>query len=126
VGTFNALGPAAGQPMRSFVEDCRSAVGSTAKLEWVSDAFLEEQKVAPWSDMPVWIPADPKAGAQGPLSVARAVEKGLRFRPVADTARDTLAWYRTQSEERRAKLAAGLSAAREAEVLAAWHRTPRK
>jgi 2'-hydroxyisoflavone reductase len=54
-------------------------------------------------------------------SNARAVAAGLACRPVADTARDTLAWWRAQPEERRARLKAGLTAAREAEVLAAWH-----
>jgi 2'-hydroxyisoflavone reductase len=60
------------------------------------------------------------------VSVARAVAAGLRFRPVAETSRDTLAWWEGLPEERRAKLRAGLSAAREAEVLAAWRaaRTP--
>jgi 2'-hydroxyisoflavone reductase len=49
------------------------------------------------------------------------VTKGLTFRPLADTARDTLAWFKAQPPERQ-KLKAGLSAEREAEVLAAWHK----
>ena len=39
-----------------------------------------------------------------------------------DTARDTLAWFKSQPPDRQAKLRAGLSAEREAEVLAAWHK----
>jgi 2'-hydroxyisoflavone reductase len=49
------------------------------------------------------------------------VARGLTFRPAEDTARDTLAWFKTQPPERQEKLRSGLSAEREREVLAAWH-----
>ena len=45
---------------------------------------------------------------------------GLTFRPLRETARETLAWFESQPVERRAKLRAGLSAEREAQLLAAW------
>jgi 2'-hydroxyisoflavone reductase len=57
----------------------------------------------------------------GRISRSRAVACGLRFRPVADTAAAILAWWRTLPEERRQKPRAGLSPAREAAVLSAWH-----
>jgi len=56
--------------------------------------------------------------------VSKAVAAGLTFRPLADTARDTLEWHKTRPESERDALAAGkiagMAAAREAEVLAAW------
>ena len=55
------------------------------------------------------------------VSNARAVAKGLTFRPLKDTCRDTLAWWKTLPKERTSKLKAGLSPEREAAVLAAWH-----
>ena len=54
------------------------------------------------------------------MSNARALAKGLISRPIPETARDTLSWWRTLPAERRAKLRAGLSPEREGEVLAAW------
>jgi 2'-hydroxyisoflavone reductase len=54
------------------------------------------------------------------VSNARALAMGLRFRPVTETARDTLAWWKTLPAERRANPRAGLSPEREREVLAAW------
>ena len=51
---------------------------------------------------------------------AKAVAAGLKFRPHAETSKDTLAWWKTTSELRRAKMRAGLTKEREAEVLAAW------
>jgi 2'-hydroxyisoflavone reductase len=54
------------------------------------------------------------------VSIARAVAAGLRFRPLSETARDTLDWWRTLPAERTAKPKAGISREREAQVLAAW------
>jgi 2'-hydroxyisoflavone reductase len=84
--------------------------------------FLEAQGIHPWQDMPVWIPAAGEMAGAGTVSNARAVAKGLRFRPVDDTARATLEWYRTLDADRQKKVSgAGLVPEREAKALAAWH-----
>jgi 2'-hydroxyisoflavone reductase len=54
------------------------------------------------------------------VSNARALEAGLTFRPIADTTKATLDWFRTLPEDRRAKLRAGLTSDRESKVLTAW------
>src|SRR5205814_96563 len=43
-----------------------------------------------------------------------------RSRRLAETARDTLAWFKSQGRDRQAKLRGGITAEREAEVLTAW------
>ena len=68
--------------------------------------------------MPVW------AGDELGLArtkIDRALAKGLTFRPLAETSRDTLVWFRSLPQERQSKLRAGLTPEREAEVLAARH-----
>jgi 2'-hydroxyisoflavone reductase len=55
------------------------------------------------------------------VSIKRALEHGLTFRPLAETTRDTLAWFKAQPKERQEKMRAGLTKEREAEVLKAWH-----
>ena len=72
--------------------------------------------------MPVWVPPRGEEGGAGSINIQRALSKGLAFRPLAETVRDTLAWFKSQPAERQAKLKAGLSPEREAEVLAAWHK----
>jgi 2'-hydroxyisoflavone reductase len=52
--------------------------------------------------------------------VSKALAAGLSFRPLAETTRDTLAWWKSRPEEERT-LRAGLDPEKEAEVLAAWH-----
>jgi 2'-hydroxyisoflavone reductase len=88
--------------------------------------FLEKQKVRPWADMPVWIPAGGEYAGFGRRSNALAIAKGLTFRPLADTAQATLDWYHTRPAEEQAKLRSGLSTEREREVLAAWHASQKK
>jgi 2'-hydroxyisoflavone reductase len=121
-GTYNATGPARPMTMREVLDACRAAAASDARLVWVPASFLEQQKIEAWSDLPAWVPAEGPESAIGRVSIAKALASGLACRPIVDTARDTLAWWRTLPEERRAKPKAGLSAEREAAALDAWRK----
>ena len=72
--------------------------------------------------MPVWVPPRSEEGGLGRTSIKKALAAGLTFRPQDVTARDTLAWFKTQPVERQATLKAGLTPERESEVLAEWHK----
>jgi 2'-hydroxyisoflavone reductase len=120
-GTFNATGPASVLSMAEMLGGIRGAMVTDARLTWADTPFLESQKVRPWGDMPVWIPPIGQTAGFTQRSVARAIAAGLTFRPLADTTRDTLAFYDRQPAERQAQLRAGLPEAREKDVLAAWH-----
>ena len=72
--------------------------------------------------MPVWVPPKGEDGGLSRTSIKRALEKGLTFRPLPLTARDTLAWFKTQPADRQEKLKAGVTPEREKEVLEAWHK----
>jgi 2'-hydroxyisoflavone reductase len=121
LGTFNALGPADTLGVGAMLDGCKRGVGGDATLTWVDAKFLEQQKVEPWSDMPVWVPPVGDGKYSGLVSRTRAVKAGLTFRSTADTARDTIAWWNGLPEARRGKLRAGLPADKEKSVLAAWH-----
>jgi 2'-hydroxyisoflavone reductase len=119
-GVFNALGPDGTLTMGRTLEACKHVAASDATFTWVDAAFLEKQGVQPWSDMPAWVPNGGDSAGFAKVSNARAIKAGLTFRPIADTARATLEWFRTLPEDRRSRLRAGLSREREAKVLAAW------
>ncbi|MEI2433468.1 SDR family oxidoreductase [Lysobacter yananisis] len=121
VGIYNADAEPGALTMGALLRESQKAAGKKSTLTWAPADFLEAQKVAPWSDMPVWIPARGEYAGFGHTSVRKARAAGLSYRPLRDTVRDTLAWWRKLPEERRAKPKAGLSAQRESEVLAAWH-----
>jgi 2'-hydroxyisoflavone reductase len=118
-GIYNAVGPDKPLTMGAMLAGIKDALKSNATFAWAKADFLKQQKVEAWSDMPVW--AGDELG-MARTNNSRAVAKGLTFRPLAETARDTLAWFKAQTPERQAKLKAGLTPEREAEVLAAWHK----
>ena len=124
LGIYNAMGPAKKMTMREMLEGIRSASRSKATFTWVPAEFLREHGVQQWKHMPVWIAPRPQSIGFSARSNARAIAKGLTFRPLAVTARDTLAWNKTRPPEQLEALAKGvqngLDAEKEAEVLAAW------
>lgn len=121
IGTFNAVGPERELSMGAMLEACKETSGSDARFTWADAEFLAEQGVAAWRDMPAWVPSTGETAGFGRRSNAKAVRAGLTFRPIRETCKDTLAWYRTQPKERQDALRAGLAATREAEVLKRWH-----
>jgi 2'-hydroxyisoflavone reductase len=125
IGIYNADAPAGKLTMGELLSTCREVArergAPASKLTWVPAEFLEAQNVSPWQDMPAWIPAQGEYAGFGRISSARAQAAGLKYRPLRDTVRDTLGYWRGLPEDRRAKPKAGLSAVREAEVLKAWH-----
>ena len=86
--------------------------------------FLAAQEVAPWSEMPVWLPAKGEEAAFAGTSNAAAVARGLTITPLAKTVDDTMAWHLTRPAEEREKLKAGIAPDKEARVLAAWKARP--
>lgn len=118
-GAINAAGPDYKLSFEAMLYGIRAVTGSAADLNWAPAEFLAEQGINPWSDMPVWIPSQGEYAGFSTRSNAKAIAAGLTFRPFADTVTATLAWFREQAQERQAEIRAGISAEREAEVLAA-------
>lgn len=123
-GTFNGCGPQQPQQMAEMLGGIKAIMTSGAQFTWVPADFLQTQNVRAWSNMPVWIPPKRSPGFSTRRN-ARALQAGLTFRPLAVTARETLEWHKTRPAEAQQALAdgktSGISASREAEVLAAWH-----
>lgn len=108
-GVYNAVGT---WRFEQVFEACREAAASDARPVWVSDQFLHEQGVGEWMELPLWIRSGEYLGMMQ-ADASRALETGLAFRPLVDTARDAL--LRALRVE-----GVGLTPAREAELLAAW------
>jgi 2'-hydroxyisoflavone reductase len=120
-GVYNAVGPATPRPMAELLYGIRAVTTAETTFTWVNADFLSEQGIRPYSHMPVWMP--PRDGREGfaRFDLTPEVERGLTFRPLADTAQATLDFHFSRPPERQRELRAGISAEREAEVLAAWH-----
>jgi 2'-hydroxyisoflavone reductase len=116
-GDYNGVGPGHRMTMGEMLDDIGTVARNPFELTWVDEDFLQAQGVSPWSDLPAWIPGDPLMF----VAYQRSVDAGLTFRPLADTARDTLLWDETRPAEQRTNRRFGMSRAREREVLEAWH-----
>ena len=100
---------------------------STPRAVWIPTEFLEQQPgSAVMSDFPIWLPPRGELAAFAEVNVTRALNTGLKLRPLDATARDTLQWHLGRPDAERAHPKAGIPADREREVLAAWHTSHRK
>jgi len=144
-GTFNVCGPSEHHDFAAMLAACAQASRAPERqsqsgqpeatptsltqpaVTWVDEEFLLEQKVGPWLELPLWLPAGSDGLMQMDCSRARAA--GLQCRPPAETAADTLAWDQSRTDERGvtvsslsgATLQVGLTSDRERELLAAWN-----
>ena len=121
VGAFNAVGPKSKLTMGRMLDEIKKTTKSNARFTWVDSDFLASQKIR--DEMPIWTSPNGPEAAYDQMNIHKAVRHGLTFRPLSETTRATLEWFRKQTAERQAKMRAGLKPEREAEVFAAWHKT---
>ncbi|HEV8217644.1 MAG TPA: NAD-dependent epimerase/dehydratase family protein [Gemmatimonadaceae bacterium] len=118
-GVYNVAGPSELLTARRFYDTAAKAIDANVRYTYVDDYnFLAAHKIdeaIPWALL--------RGNDYGMMSVKnqKAIAAGLRFRPLADTVRDTLAWWPTVPEARRAKPRFTISPETEAKALADWH-----
>jgi 2'-hydroxyisoflavone reductase len=120
-GIFNATGPDYDLTMGRLFEECRDIARSDAHFTWVEDDFLLTHGAEPWTNVPLWVPSAMSPPALR-ASFRRALDAGLRHRPLRETIRDTLLWDQSRPPDRERY--AGLSTVQERQLLAAWHARP--
>jgi hypothetical protein len=98
--------------MAQVVERIADGLGSHCNWHWVDSETLVTAGVEPWMELPLWLAGDEYAGLMQ-ADTSRALAAGLAFRPIEETAVDTLAWARTAGEQRPT-----LTRERERELLA--------
>lgn len=119
-GTFHTVHPAAPYSFADMLDEVRAAVSPEGtQLEWVPSGWLVERGTTP-AMLPMWTGADDPEFALA-MDPALAQGRGLRVRPLGETAVDTLAWIQQASSawDRRGGL---LPAQQEADLLSEWER----
>ena len=120
-GAYNANGLPNNLTMAKVLEECKMVRDSDASFTWVSEEFLMQEKVVPWSEMPLWMPEEGAPHLKGFMFINcdKAVGAGLSFRALNDTIKDTLAWF--AADRANEELKAGIDADKEQRLLRKWH-----
>ena len=93
-GAYNLVSPRGHATMQDVLETCRTVTGSDARLVWADPDVIRAANIAPWTELPIWLPPDDEDAALHDGNVSRAIAAGLQCRPLADTVRDTWDWVR--------------------------------
>lgn len=114
-GTYNATGKPFALTFGQLLESMKTVSRSNATFHWVSEAFLQQEGVRAWSEMPLYLPeSTPETAGFLSANIDKALSENLRFRPLPETIQDTLSWRATQN----GPMQAGISSEREESLLA--------
>lgn len=115
-GTYNAVTPSGFTTLSHIIELSAQAANIPYTFVYPEDEFFEKNHIAPWSQMPVWIPEamEDYAGFSH-ISAERAIRHGMTFRTPEDTVHNILTWDKTRNAD--IALRAGISAEKEKELL---------
>ena len=75
-GIFNTVSQPGHATMRGLLEAAVQVTGSDARLRWTSPEMIEAAGIAPWTELPVWIPPDSEASACTPETSRRSTRPG--------------------------------------------------
>ena len=114
-GVFNATGPESPISFGLLLDTCKLVSSSDARFRWAPLDFITQNDVAPWSDLPAWVPDTEEDAGFSRLDVSKAIHAGLKFTSLSQTIKDTLAWSKELPDDYELK--AGLKKEREEELL---------
>ena len=116
-GTFNLVGQRDKLSISELLYGIRAVTTSSVKFTWIDSEFLASNGLPYFT---FWEP--PLGDTMGMMRIdgSKAFRHGLTVRPLAETARDTLDWFKTLPFERTANLRSGLTPEKERELLELW------
>jgi 2'-hydroxyisoflavone reductase len=123
-GVFNACGPEKPTTWGQVIEACQKLAPADSRVTWLPADFLAKQG---GPGFPIWVPNDEEGRGMHTWSNAKAIATGLKCRPVEETLKDTLEWYRNEEKaEKGRKQLAGPSPEAESAALNAWKEAAKK
>jgi 2'-hydroxyisoflavone reductase len=114
-GPLNAVGFDGSISAAEFLHTGKGTLNHQCTFTWVDDAFLAANQFVAWETIGCWTPK----AKNGHTSTQRAIAAGAKFRPIAETIRDTAAWVK-DGRGSRPWAPTFLTAEREQELLKKW------
>ena len=115
-GLYNATGPDYKLTLEEFIKKCQSVSEKKSEIVWVSEKFLMDENVAPWTELPMWVPESDQ-GVNN-VNISKAIKDGLKFRPLEETLKDTIKFDKARKADY--VLRSGLKPEREEELIKKW------
>jgi nucleoside-diphosphate-sugar epimerase len=94
-GAYNLVGPSGQTSMGELLDTANAVTGGHAELRWTDPEVILKAGIAPWTDLPIWLPPGDDHDFMHRGDVSKALAAGLRLRPIADTVADTWSWLRS-------------------------------
>ncbi len=119
-GPHDLVSPSGHATMGQLLNACVAVTGSDAELRWLDPEVVLAADVAPWTELPIWLPPGEAHDAMHRSDVTKALDAGLVCRPVEDTVADTWAWLDAldgPAAQRSDRPSVGLPADKEAALL---------
>jgi 2'-hydroxyisoflavone reductase len=93
-GAYNVVGPPGCTTMGELLEVANAVTGGHAELRWTDPETILAAGVQPWTQLPIWLPPGEEHDFLHRGDVTKALDAGLRLRPVHQTITDTWSWLR--------------------------------
>ncbi|QXJ22819.1 NAD-dependent epimerase/dehydratase family protein [Actinomadura graeca] len=119
-GPYNLVSPPGHTTMDGLLEACIRVTGADAEPVWSAPEDLLAAGIAPWTELPLWLPPGEAHDTLHRADVTKALSTGLRCRPAEETVADTWAWLQRiggKAPLRPDRPVVGLSPEREAAFL---------
>jgi 2'-hydroxyisoflavone reductase len=119
-GPYNTVSQPGHATMASLLAAAVEVTGSAARLVWAPPEAIEAAGIAPWVELPIWLPPEGEGAGLHDGDVAAAYAAGLTCRPVSQTVTDTWQWLQQEGDPEPVpgRPVHGLDPDREREVLA--------
>ena len=123
-GAFNTVSPVGHTTIGELLDVAREVTGSSAELVWFSPEEIEAAGLAPWTELPIWLPPTGELAGLHDCDVSAATRAGLRCRPIRETVEATWRWLQNEGApaQRDDRPAHGIDPDKEAELLEAHMR----
>lgn len=116
-GVYNVINEPAHTTIGELLDFANTTTGGHAELVWKDPETILSAGIAPWTELPCWLPPGPDHDFTSNCSVQKAFAAGLRARPMQETVADTWSWLQSEDEVPPTHGKLGLDPEKEAAVL---------
>jgi 2'-hydroxyisoflavone reductase len=120
-GAFNVVNRAGATTIGELLDLAIRVTGSRAELVWTPQEVVLKADIAPWTELPIWVPRGPDFDYLETMDTSAAIAAGFTSRTLRETVADTWAWLQVEGDPvpRPGRTPVGLDPAKEQQVLSA-------